>query len=591
MFYLVGSMTYIPNNDQFPYVTPGSIVPTRFKHCREKWEPSIKMEKVHYEPCRMATDPMPTLGQTVWYDGEQNGAWFNYQIDFPICGFFLLPKTYLEFRMFFRTQNPDDCSWFENNTSGVSKELQTAMQKRIKFSSLIFGAADPEPPKDHPEVLCSNAIESGKPEWIESYDIHNYNVRLPSNNSWCTRASLEKDCFVGRCTKRLNNCNSYGWEWGRKTDKEASRKAANVSSRGEVIGYDNLTCYISDTVHVHSPCDWLRNGTDPDPYAKYPPYNPDTTRGGLCVGCLEAKNITEIYGIPCNSNIGRIIWGFRVTHGIFMALSTMFLVPWGTLFSRYYKETFMEKRYANVHVWHGMHIVLSLTGFGGICGGMAAGVLARYFLGFSTYMYVGRIHVAAGWLSTFFFLIVTATSCIRKFPLRVRVITIFLHFLIGTLTRFLWAVALLTSFYIPGSPSALNNIQRDGFTLEYFMIFVIFWLITDIVVHVLLRVFLSMADKKLTVPRNYAVVVPIPVIRPYAEKDTEGTGRRKIVLLVYAVISLLCALGLAVAMCWLDHWDSWKCNFGPMTETHNPGGKLGNMTDVWYDDLPKEPKY
>ncbi|CAG7727469.1 unnamed protein product, partial [Allacma fusca] len=116
-----------------------------------------------------------------------------------------------------------------------------------------------------------------------------------------------------------------------------------------------------------------------------------------------------------------------------------------------------------------------------------------------------------------------------------RKMTIFLHFLFATVARVLWLLCLLTSFYIPGSPSGRNDIQVSGFTVEFYAFIVVFWLIVDVVINVILMVVMIGTDKEANKSRAYAMTVPIPIIRPYDQEDISGAPMRKILLAVHTL--------------------------------------------------------
>jgi hypothetical protein len=266
-----------------------------------------------------------------------------------------------------------------------------------------------------------------------------------------------------------------------------------------------------------------------------------------------------------------------------MTMTTMSVMPLATILPRYYKETYMDRRYVNVHVWHGMHISATLTGFAGLVGGVVAGVLGRMYFGFSRHP-MGYLHWIPGYLSLLLFVVALCSSPFRAYAKSSRIMYIFTHFLLGSLARVLWTICLLTSFYIPASPSSQHDVHIHGFTLEFFAVFVIVWLVADVAIHVFLMLDLIRTDKGLKFPkrRTYAIAVPIPLLRPYAEKDLPGSGLRKALLLVHSAIGFVCALGLTLAICWNSPAGHF---FGRMRYTHRDSGKLNMlMRELLYDE-------
>ncbi|CAG7717786.1 unnamed protein product [Allacma fusca] len=268
----------------------------------------------------------------------------------------------------------------------------------------------------------------------------------------------------------------------------------------------------------------------------YVPHVPEFPPGaGNCKNCEEARNNTRTNGISANSEVGHMIWSYRTTHGMAMVLTTILVLPFGTLTSRYYKETVMKTRFVNVHLCSFLAYCLALC-----------------------------------------------PSPMRAFTKGARVNTIFLHFLFGTIARILLLFCLLTSFYIPGSPSAMNDIHMAGFTFEFYAFIVIVWLIGDVAVNVILAIFVMGTDNRgpYSKRRTYVMVVPIPLIRPYDEEDLADASMRKILLLAHILICLFSSFFLASIICVSSPEGRW---FGHMWYTHKASGKLNMlMRDVFY---------
>ncbi|CAG7827655.1 unnamed protein product, partial [Allacma fusca] len=124
----------------------------------------------------------------------------------------------------------------------------------------------------------------------------------------------------------------------------------------------------------------------------------------------------------------------------------------------------------------------------GLFGGWLSAFIGRLFFGFARHP-LGYVHWILGYISLLAFLLALFPSPFRAFKKKIRQMTIFAHFLVATVARVLWLLCLLTSFYVPGSPSGRNDIQVSGFTFEFNALIVVIWLIVDVVINVILMVF------------------------------------------------------------------------------------------------------
>ncbi|CAG7786671.1 unnamed protein product, partial [Allacma fusca] len=114
-----------------------------------------------------------------------------------------------------------------------------------------------------------------------------------------------------------------------------------------------------------------------------PPYVPPVGSGAeecakATEKCNEQINNTRTIGISTNSNIGKYVWGYIISHGIAMCFSAMIIIPTGTLFARFFKETYMSFRFINIHIWHGIRISWALMGFSGLFSGIMGPQLVAF---------------------------------------------------------------------------------------------------------------------------------------------------------------------------------------------------------------------
>ncbi|CAG7819964.1 unnamed protein product, partial [Allacma fusca] len=112
----------------------------------------------------------------------------------------------------------------------------------------------------------------------------------------------------------------------------------------------------------------------------------------------------------------------------------------------------MPFRFINIHIWHGIHISSALMGFSGLFSGIMAATIGRFYFGYSWHI-VASLHAVFGWLSVILYFVSIGSAPFRRFSMMPRKVTIFGHFFLGSLTRFLFTICLLTSFYISASPA------------------------------------------------------------------------------------------------------------------------------------------
>ncbi|CAG7836022.1 unnamed protein product, partial [Allacma fusca] len=246
-------------------------------------------------------------------------------------------------------------------TGKRSPPLNLLKHKKIFFKNNVYGASDPEPQKKHPGVSCVQELANRNPSWITAYQTSVTNP-VDVGNEHCYYQSTQNkqgDKFVGRCSKAGND------PWG--------------------SGAQNCT-------HVKKECE-------------------------------EQINITRTIGISTNSKIGKYVWGYRVSHGIAMCFSAMIIIPNGTLFARFFKETYMPFRFINIHIWHGIHISSALMGFSGLFSGLMAATIGRFYFGYSWHI-VANFHTVIGWLSVLLHLVSIGSAPFRRFAMMLRKVTI-----------------------------------------------------------------------------------------------------------------------------------------------------------------------
>ncbi|CAL8138830.1 unnamed protein product [Orchesella dallaii] len=260
--------------------------------------------------------------------------------------------------------------------------------------------------------------------------------------------------------------------------------------------------------------------------------------------------ITNITGFEHETRTGQSIakfWRGRKFHAILWILITMFLNPISFFVARYFKETFMNHQFNGIHIWYWTHVTLSLTSVGLMSSSQVALAQGTESWGRSESL-AGKIHRGVGLTSQLIMILLTSIGGWRagtsKGSKKIQFISMILHSSMGFLSYLLNLALILISTDIPGSPS-LAACGDDGLPVGTPAIYavVLSWLGFDIGFHVALTTIQYFGDKKIGFTRPFYFPI-IPVLHPQSHVDMRLSFVRKILLILYLLVTTGFSLGL-----------------------------------------------
>ncbi|CAL8138990.1 unnamed protein product [Orchesella dallaii] len=240
-------------------------------------------------------------------------------------------------------------------------------------------------------------------------------------------------------------------------------------------------------------------------------------------------------------------WRGRKFHGILALIVAFFLIPVSNFLARYYEESFMRFQFKGIHVWFWVHFGTSLASSAILITGQLALVPEVESWGHSP-TGIAISHHVFGWISISLFILMVAFGGFRSDKMKWRKVTLKAHSGVGFVIHGFNILAILLSTYIPASPS-LRRCDREGlptgFSVTFWM--TLSWFGLDIIFHGFLTVLQYTADKGLHIKRpSYFPILPI--LDPKSYVDMKRTGLRKLLFIVYFVVSAAFLLGSTIQL-------------------------------------------
>ncbi|CAL8140781.1 unnamed protein product [Orchesella dallaii] len=336
--------------------------------------------------------------------------------------------------------------------------------------------------------------------------------------------------FVGRCKGHQ----------GKKTSHDYLQKCnTNPNSpefQGLSIRFDKYKEYVNNLTIV-------RKET-----CERPCRAPQTVEDAINMSSFEAaftKPHFEVgYGLTHKSrqkaSIARFYRG-RKFHGVLCLIVTMFLMPVSNFVARYYKETYMRWQFKGIHVWFWTHVGGSIGSLGIVLTGQFAMAQTLDSWGRSRSPYA-IFHHSLGWISVFLLILMVMYGGFRSSMLGRRRVQMIGHSIVGFVIYSSNILLILSSTYIPASPS-LRQCDRDGlptgFSVTVWM--TLSWMGLDALFHVFLTALQMTADKTLRIKRPSCCPI-LPILDPNSHEDMRRSGIRKLLLYLYLFLSTIFTL-------------------------------------------------
>ncbi|CAL8141571.1 unnamed protein product [Orchesella dallaii] len=238
-------------------------------------------------------------------------------------------------------------------------------------------------------------------------------------------------------------------------------------------------------------------------------------------------------------------WRGRKFHGMLALIVAFFLIPVSNFSARYYKESFMRCQFKGIHVWFWVHFWTSLASLAILITGQLALVPEVESWGHST-TGIAISHHVFGWISISLFILMVAFGGFRPNKMKWRIVFLKAHSVVGFVIHGLNILVILLSTYIPASPS-LRRCDREGLPTDFSVTFwmALCWFGLDVIFHGFLTALQYTADKALNIKRpSYFPILPI--LDPKSHVDMKRTALRKLLFIVYFVVSVAFLLGSTI---------------------------------------------
>ncbi|CAL8110297.1 unnamed protein product [Orchesella dallaii] len=271
-------------------------------------------------------------------------------------------------------------------------------------------------------------------------------------------------------------------------------------------------------------------------------------------------------GVKVDSIAGKSILETRKAHGIAMLIVTMVFVPFNILISRYFKETWLDHaQLRNVQIWYLVHLAITYMTICLYAFGLVSLRRSNNLLGKSL---LGSTHRHLGWSTVALFILATATGPIRPVSsptLTTRKLMMISHALLGIIYYCLGMAALITSSWIPGSPSSseftcLPSALYFEFSSYAIMPRVVTWIVMDLGFHIIYMLLLCWADTNLKIQRSMYLPLLSILKTGGGHHDMKGFRYRKLILIIYSVCNGGIVLDLLIT---LIVSTKAGCGFGP----------------------------
>ncbi|ODM96533.1 hypothetical protein Ocin01_10148 [Orchesella cincta] len=327
--------------------------------------------------------------------------------------------------------------------------------------------------------------------------------------------------FGGRCKEhdKLTPSNEtfHDCSAGMTVPANFTKHSEYLEKRKSCIKVNSCPCQCRPTIDAY------KVGKDAPFCPGYKKFTPVTAKKDLTV--------IEFVGYGTNSTAGKSIMKGRKAHGVAMLLVSMCFVPISIMLSRYYKETWLPRPTSR------------LSRFG--------------------------IRVL-GLITILVFAFITVIGSIRpKTNSPFRKIVLFTHAFLGFVYYFLGIATIITSSWIPGSPSADDTecidspkfMSNSNLTL---MPIAVAWVVIDLLFHILLTGLQFVMDKGADYKRPMYFPL-LPILKGGEEKSTRGSMLRSLLLIIYGVVNGALTLTLIGKMFSVTQAG---CGFGPTSCTH-----------------------
>ncbi|ODM96529.1 Ferric-chelate reductase 1 [Orchesella cincta] len=366
-------------------------------------------------------------------------------------------------------------------------------------------------------------------------NVSSFGGRCKTHNEYETSNTLAHECEAGPNATKTENFTGY---------KDYMERRKNC------MKINGCPCQCRDGSIFKNMTTWPQNSTCPT---------------------LSVVNL----GVETNSNVGKYILRSRKAHGMAMLVVTMVFVPFTILVSRYFKETWLSHaQLSNLQIWYLVHIGLT---FLTVCLYIFGSVSLRRSKALVGDSLFGETHRGLGWATITFFTLTAFTGPVRPISnasQMTRKCVMFIHALLGIVYYCLGMAAVITSSYIPGSPSSsevacFTSPSYTEYSSSPTIPLVVTWIVMDFGFHLLLR----WADKSLHIQRS--MYLPLVSILKYGgHHDMKGFRYRKLMLIIYGICNFGIVLELIIR---LANSTKAGCSFGPVTCTFTSGGeKAGN---------------
>ncbi|CAL8140851.1 unnamed protein product [Orchesella dallaii] len=414
-----------------------------------------------------------------------------------------------------------------------------------------IGAADIMDPSRGP-LHCNKSVYNwgSRVPWIRGFRPHNViDEYLHHSNLYKVYTDADGNSIVGSNTCQQNpyyipnystfvgRCKEHkGKETSHNNLQKCNTDPNSPEFTGLKIRFDKYKEYVNNLTVV-------RKET-----CERPCRAPQTVEDAINISSLEAaftKPPFELgYGLTHKSrqkaSIARFYRG-RKFHGVLCLIVTMFLMPVSNFVARYYKETYMSWQFTGIHVWFWAHVGGSIGSLGIVLTGQFAMAQTLDSWGRSKSPYA-IFHHSLGWISVFLLILMVMYGGFRSSMLGRRRVQMIGHSIVGFVIYSFNILLILSSTYIPASPS-LRQCDRDGlptgFSVTLWM--AMFWMGLDAVFHVFLTVLQTTADKTLGISRPLCCPI-LPILDPNSHEDMRRSGLRKLLFYLYLFLCTIFTL-------------------------------------------------
>ncbi|ODM96528.1 putative ferric-chelate reductase 1 [Orchesella cincta] len=225
--------------------------------------------------------------------------------------------------------------------------------------------------------------------------------------------------------------------------------------------------------------------------------------------CPLTQPEAAMLGVRTSSPAGKSALRSRKVHGVAMLFVTMVLVPLNIVISRYFKETWLDHaQLKNVQIWYLVHILITASTICLYTFGSVALRRSKNLLGDSL---LGESHRGLGWITIAFFILATFSGPFRPMSRsanqKTRKCAMIVHALLGFVYYSMGMAAVMTSSYIPGSPSSseeacVTSPLYNARIAAAFMPLVVTWMVMDCGFHLIFMLLLRWADNKMNIQRT-----------------------------------------------------------------------------------------